>query len=905
MLIEAVDLENIKSYQRATIEFAAGTNAICGSNGAGKSTIIEAVGFALFGSQRARQEQLIRAGESHGRIEVRFTSSFDGLPYYVVRELRRTTASSAVLHSLDLGAPIASGVREVHEQLVRHLGLNPGARPATIFEGVVGVPQGQLTADFLLPPTPRKARFEELLALQEFEAAYHRLGRPSQWGQRQLSKAQGRLESLQEQLRERPELEGHREALEGELEERRRQLQQCTGELAALRQQRGVMDESERALAAAREDLAARAAARQLAAERLSEAERRYEEALEAAREAEATAEGRGRYLELHASVTCLEREVEERNCLREEQHRLRAEIGRHETALQFLQQSLLLAQEAEQEVKRLEPLAGRQAELEGQKDELDRRLAGRENLLADQKRLEESRSVALREREELEQILVQLDGAPAEAEELSRACDSARRQLVTLEAKIALLEAEKEAQQHAAEAVARGESDVCPACQRPFEEGDAAGFLQHLSRQIAEAGLELTELRGQQRQLALELEGMEQRLRRRSEAVESLRHAQVRLQQCRDSLARFDAEAREIEEALAHLQDLDRQVEHIGAQLGELGDARSALHSARARAQDRARLEREASSAQTALASLAEEARRLDQSLAPYHGIDERLRSSRAQREEFRADYDRFERAARLAAERPGRKQEWRLQMEGLERAEQELDASRESYESLVAVYDADEHRSLREQERRMEVASAESRSTIASLEVRLAETRRRLDHLDRLAAQYRELELTIVETGAGLSLLRFLRDTIRAAGPEMARRMRHRVSHAASSIFTELLGDYVVELEWEEDYGIGVRRGSDVREFAQLSGGEQMMAALALRLALLRELSDIGIAFFDEPTMNLDEEHRRSLADQIRRIRGFQQLFVISHDDALESVTDSVIRVHKEDGISRVEGP
>jgi exonuclease SbcC len=89
--------------------------------------------------------------------------------------------------------------------------------------------------------------------------------------------------------------------------------------------------------------------------------------------------------------------------------------------------------------------------------------------------------------------------------------------------------------------------------------------------------------------------------------------------------------------------------------------------------------------------------------------------------------------------------------------------------------------------------------------------------------------------------------------------------------------------------------------RTFKQLSGGEQMAAALAVRLALLREVSAVDIAFFDEPTANLDDHRRDNLAEQILRFKGFSQLFVISHDDTFERDTDNVVRVVKENGVSR----
>jgi exonuclease SbcC len=67
-------------------------------------------------------------------------------------------------------------------------------------------------------------------------------------------------------------------------------------------------------------------------------------------------------------------------------------------------------------------------------------------------------------------------------------------------------------------------------------------------------------------------------------------------------------------------------------------------------------------------------------------------------------------------------------------------------------------------------------------------------------------------------------------------------------------------------------------------------------VRLALLKVLADIDIAFFDELTTNMDRPRRESLAEAISRIRSFNQLFVISHDDTFEKVTENVIVVERD---------
>jgi exonuclease SbcC len=100
------------------------------------------------------------------------------------------------------------------------------------------------------------------------------------------------------------------------------------------------------------------------------------------------------------------------------------------------------------------------------------------------------------------------------------------------------------------------------------------------------------------------------------------------------------------------------------------------------------------------------------------------------------------------------------------------------------------------------------------------------------------------------------------------------------------------------------GTRKGPLPRPVfvAGLSGWAGLSVPAQPTLALLCEESAIDVAFFDEPTANLDDHRRDNLAEQILNVKGFSQLFVISHDDTFERDTDRVVRVVKEDGISRV---
>src|SRR3954454_6240716 len=84
MHISKVELENIKSHVDSKFEFARGTTAITGENGAGKTTIIEAIAWALFDVLDYKKEDFIRRGAKKGSVSVTFESVGDDAREYVV-----------------------------------------------------------------------------------------------------------------------------------------------------------------------------------------------------------------------------------------------------------------------------------------------------------------------------------------------------------------------------------------------------------------------------------------------------------------------------------------------------------------------------------------------------------------------------------------------------------------------------------------------------------------------------------------------------------------------------------------------------------------------------------------------------------------------------------------------------
>jgi exonuclease SbcC len=297
--------------------------------------------------------------------------------------------------------------------------------------------------------------------------------------------------------------------------------------------------------------------------------------------------------------------------------------------------------------------------------------------------------------------------------------------------------------------------------------------------------------------------------------------------------------------------------------------------------------------------ASLAE----IEQALGPFADLDERLAEERIVLSSHEEDHRRYLEYAKIAADLPDR----RKQADWLREQEAELSAERDETRTQVHVlavhFDPVSFAAARQREAELRAEQARLEGVLGRLRQQEAETGHEIDELEAAqramaaeqAAKARKVQL--------LALAEFIREVIRQAGPHVTRRLMQQVSLEAARLFADVMADYTARLRWDENYEIVLEKNGRDRSFQQLSGGEQMAAALATRLALLRELSAIDVAFFDEPTSNLDDARRDSLAEQILAVKGFSQLFVISHDDTFERVTHNIVRVRKDDGVSKVE--
>lgn len=174
MRVETIELENVRSHTKSKIQFQRGFNCLVGGVGCGKSSVLYAIDFALFGDPLGRSyEYILREGADSSKVTLQFTHS--GKNYTLTRGLRkRGKGIGQDLEQLKLyeNDKLIAQVKSeaVTEQLKAITGLDK-----ELFREIVWVRQEQLKELLDMTPRERQKRLDELFGLSDYELAWANL----------------------------------------------------------------------------------------------------------------------------------------------------------------------------------------------------------------------------------------------------------------------------------------------------------------------------------------------------------------------------------------------------------------------------------------------------------------------------------------------------------------------------------------------------------------------------------------------------------------------------------------------------------------------------------------------------------------------------------------------------------
>lgn len=1014
MHVTRVELENIKSYERAEFSFERGTTAITGANGAGKTTILEAIAWALFDTLDYSKEDFLRRGTKKGSARVSFESDLDGRQYTVYRD----TGNGYYVFDHGLNMRIAEKKSDVGAFLRQHLGIEPGTDLKALFRSAIGVPQGSFTAEFMLAPNARKAAFDRLLKVEEYRdgaerlrdtvklisdrtaevnvriagaegqlARYDELAAEHKEVAERTSELSATLEQMQRETEERVRVVSAMDAAELRVNETRARADRLAVERdAAVRRAsdveilRGAAESAkmrQRASEAAHlahleslellRNLETERAARdrsRLEAQEISQLYaragadvRHLEEALERALRAAST------MLALAPDIIAqeeLERERERLRDLRAEALSARARLAQLDAELAALRAQHAQTKERLKEAERGEGADERLAQLESDRMEVETTLSATEKSATSFKHLTNQRKEIERDCERLRRNIETFEKEVSALEKLSAKATEAA-QLLTRETELteqlARLRAEISRDEKFHREVKNG---LCPILSErclnigqdqtleDYFTGQFAANTAQLSsleaeragvgvavREARDAEKHFSRMESARRQLASEsslLAEREAALANLGKEIKALPDAsRDRLQALRFQLFGIDAELKNVRDAAlryAELQPLKERLQEIEQEglrrrderagvaaaaeavaplekdiaetemrLRALKDPRGRALSLREEAISEAARKSELAAAVEARRALETQSQTLEKQLAKYNELDARWEEARERRDQSAAAHREYLLSETLAATLPARESELEQAAQEAARVAREAESAGQDYESAAAAYQREQHASERTALASIRERAAAASAQLEAAQMRAASLRAEIARLTKVREEMRD-EFRAKEKLEELNeATDFIRDVLKQAGPLVTESYLYNISIEANQLFREITGEAGRTLRWSRDYEIMLEEEGHERSFQNLSGGEQMAAALSIRLALLKQLSDIRLAFFDEPTVNMDAERRERLAQQLGQVRHFDQLFVISHDDAFEENVDHIVHIERND--------
>ncbi len=816
MQILSIHLRNIKSHRDTELTFSPGINVLSGPNGVGKSTVFEAIGYALFGVDASsfvgNVERFLTIGAKKGEVAVIFQPTPGGDIFRASRTVgtpAKWLLAKAVGGSFEVEEHKDS--KETEARLKELLGLDNGRSLAEQFILVIGPFQNEFLGPFVIrQAAKRRDEFDAILGIDTWRKTYNETKTLAGAIGAKIKELEAAIGPLREQVKVLPErLEAHKAAKET-LEQTQHELEKQRQVLKDLETSLLEIDQREQKIKALEFEIGQLKERIENGKDKISSQKTLIGEAEKAKKLVAENAAGK------QAFEQAGKRLVELR-----EQEKLQRQLEKEVADL----------------INQVGKLGERHASDARAIEQTRKELVSDEQTLADQRK-------RLAVDEKMQKLAARLP-------ELRDAINGVRVQAGQLDGRRAGLE---EGREKLAER-------ICP-------------FFQEPCLNIAEKPPGDV-FSGKFVELEAERQGLNEKLAR-------LEQEEGEAGRASDQLKAFAVQLKGLDEHAADLATKSKANEERGAELEVLKKEQAAVQQQLSAKQ---------------------------QALQAYSRLQEDIDAAGAELKKHQVARDLYMANQEQAARLEERQTELHKFEQLLAQLQKELAGKEADLKAASKEYDADRHLSLRSQKDDLGREVGALGQKVVGLKSDVVRLAGEIDKLKKVELEIAAKQAQVKAYDKQEELVKFLRNRVfRNVSGYLSERFREEISLRANRIY-RTIAEADEELSWGEDYRIVLRDLADgeLRERSddQLSGGQTMSAVVALRLAMLQTIG-ARIAFFDEPTSNLDAARRENLAHAFRAIdvgkeevteHWYDQLFLISHDVAFTEVTDQVVSLEKSD--------
>jgi len=904
--LNRVKLNDFVSHKDTQLDLGYGINVVVGPNGAGKTSILDAISFALFNdwSNRGRKENLINLKANRCKAAVEFTEG--GIRYSAEWLMERNKSAKGSLYRIQNGNRkllAHGGGNTVVPEIEKILGIDK-----SMFLQSVYVRQGEIEELVTARPADRKELVSRLLGVEDLQKAWETV-------KSLIDDYQHLQTALKTELNQKPTIGAERQKylatakeVARSLESKRKELRELENTIKALKEildklkvdkkefdrfdkEKGIVDQSI-----------------ENEKEKLQMEKSELDQTIKAEENVKSLESDVGRlpFLEEYAGYLSQKTEKElQLNQLNDKLTNLeRLEQEFHETEADhtlYVEKKKLLDERTKERKKyegaeaalkkALKHIEDFEKDEQKKKTELNKELEKCSKIIGEQATVENIETLLSAKKDEFQNLS---DNLGEKIEECNKKIGMLENQKQELETDLVRL------------GPSEGETKTCPTCETELTPDRLNHLIDKFSSESKHIAVELQKSMEEKATFAQEKMQADGKLRKLASIdSEHVKGLAEELAEMRRKLSEQRFEVEGLEKQVKVLTELDSEISKLEAEIGNLEEAYLKYETAERELKklaSRKQIEAEIAPLKETLENILQF---LQNSISKLgyepKEPEEELKKLRSKKEE----YDRNLPLAKRKTEHE----------QNIERIKQELS---EKEQKLVEVgeaidklgYDEEEHTEKQQGFESETQHKSDVKEDIAGL---VAQKKAADEEASKCEEKLKSLKGKEKEKQVVDDFIKLLNKIRVAYGKDGVQKMiRARAKPLLEKATRDLFERFNLaysDVKIDDDYDIAVIGPGGEQDIDQISGGERVALAIALRLAIARVLSGkVETIIMDEPTTHLDEERRKELVNILNSFfreggRIIPQMLVITHHREIEDVADIVYPINKQEGYSIIE--
>lgn len=894
MIIRKIILENFISHEHTEIHFTQGVNVILGHNGAGKSSIIEAIKLVLMEKYRGKYIQdLVKRGKRNSSVEMDFW--LEGKEYSILRTInigKSSQKGDAVLKCE--GTLIAQTIKGVSDAMSELLHIRKDVLMNSVF-----VEQGQIDSLISSEKAERERTFSSILSLDTLSECASSLKEYISALSHEIDAVPYSQEILEEKNRKASEIKGRVSSLNTELIPLMEELASTNKNKEGLSEVKNKLEAEKTRLL--RLDQSMQSEIRQKAGY-MSDLGKKEKELAENRKQLQSLTEL------LYPAVHELEKEIEAYLSVSGNTENLVESLRDYNSQIEAIDEKIRDLDSLKEAHEKFISLENRLSEARKELEETQDEWVKYESAKKEISTLEEAtHQMECKVSELIKAIRTNLQLAEGSEIDIPSELKAAEEERSKISNEKSILAGREASDRTRAEEISRNISELegrnqCPVCQQPLTPDHVKELMEEYDRTLSQIKSDLKIIDERKEKIRVIESGINYRVKYlNSPEVRSLGNLEISL----------DANLKRIHDAEETIERSKLMAEkHIAL--------RKTIAELEAESKSMAEKNRNYEQALGFLQShnrqdLGQKASKVKEQLRQI----ENARSSIAEKLSFSSDRD-----LKLLVERYRNQNiemnKITVSIKAIEATIKDLQDEISGLSGSIERASAEVHKldqvtkSLEETERKIE----ENRNQLIQVSTRIASIKATLesneDNLRTIRSEILEIEESVSRKRKMLNqveVLKRMRECFDRDG------IQRQIRKSATEFITNRMRDYISafglrfdDVVVGDDMDISVQIDGSVEPLLMLSGGERTAISIGLRLALARYLSEnINTIIMDEPTNFLDEDRRNSLKDIIQNAfmteRIVPQMIIVTHHPELAAAADSTFMVSKVDGNSVVE--